>query len=378
MPALAAAVAVESRTSVRDYETPVFGAAVTAGQPRGVSVKWVVLSGVALVAVAAGVFFALGDGGDAGKTAKTVPAEPPPSTGSAAATTHTANVPAGGAATVAQSDDATGFDLYVSPGNIMSWKLDGESRTDRLPSRIRRIVPGEHTVTVDAPAGFVSESRKIVVTAGQAPKVSIELQPLELMGEFLSTPPGAEVTLIVDGKRQGLGAAPAHAAIDPRKSYQVLFEKPGFVAQNVPVAIPATGNPKVTVVLSKSATDTVAVARPSKPPTVDTPAKPGGGEPAVKPSDKPSDKPADKPSDKPAGPAGEGIIGLNSKPPCDVFVDGKATGQKTPVRELRLPAGPHRITLVNNEFSIREEFKVDVKPDKPQKILKDFSDKIPQ
>jgi len=48
------------------------------------------------------------------------------------------------------------------------------------------------------------------------------------------------------------------------------------------------------------------------------------------------------------------------------------------VRSLELKAGTHRITLVNNEFNIKETFTVEVKAGLTEKVIKDFSDRIPQ
>ena len=46
--------------------------------------------------------------------------------------------------------------------------------------------------------------------------------------------------------------------------------------------------------------------------------------------------------------------------------------------KMSLPAGKHRITLINNEFGINERFVVDIKPDAVEKVIKDFSDKLPK
>jgi hypothetical protein len=99
--------------------------------------------------------------------------------------------------------------------------------------------------------------------------------------------------------------------------------------------------------------------------------QPDSGEPAV-------DRPAKPPADK--APAGEqfGTLGLMSKPPCNIFIDGRDTGDKTPQAAIRLKAGRHRITLVNNEFGIKESFHVQVKANDTVKVLKDLTDRLPQ
>lgn len=259
------------------------------------------------------------------------------------------------------ADPSTGFDLYVYPSGVMQWKLDGESRKDRLPSRIRGISPGEHTVEIEPPPGFLSELQKVTVAAGTAPKVEIKLEPIQgITGTFDSTPPGATVSLIIDGKRKLLGPAPATSPLDPRNAYQVLFEKPGYVSVNRPIQFTGSLDERVIVNLEKAGPERAsALAIEPRAPrrairTPDGPAEPAASEAA-----------------------GQGILVLGSKPPCEILVDGNPTGLRTPQKEIKLPAGRHRITLVNAEFAIRDTFTVDIKPDATEKLIKDYSDRLP-
>jgi serine/threonine protein kinase len=302
-------------------------------------------------------------------------------------------------APVASSQD-TGFDLYVTPSTVTRWRLDDEVRTDKLPSRIRGITPGIHKVQIEAPSGFMSESRQIEVKAGLAPRIDMTLNPIEITGKFDSTPPGATVTLLVDGQRQTLGPAPQTAKLDPRKSYQVLFEKPDYVSVNKPISMTGATEESVSVVLDKAPTG-VAVKPPGDGTTrIKVPGGDGGtrkppGDGGRKPPGDGSKPPGDgtkPPGDgtKPPGDGGdggskppidtvkgEGVLALSSKPPCNIFVDAKDTGLKTPQREIKLSAGKHKITLVNNEYSIKETFWVEIKPGETTKQGKDFMDKIP-
>ena len=68
---------------------------------------------------------------------------------------------------------------------------------------------------------------------------------------FDSTPPGATVSLIIDGKRQVLGPAPARSPLDPRLAYRVAFERPGYVSVNRPIAFSGALEEKVQVELEK-------------------------------------------------------------------------------------------------------------------------------
>src|SRR5262249_10685452 len=128
------------------------------------------------------------------------------------------------------------------------------------------IAPGSHTVAIDAPPGFVGGSQVVQVEGGKAQKVEIALAPIDnLMGVFDSTPPGAEVSLIVDGKRQSLGASPAKAKLDPRMTYQVLFEKQGYVSVNRPIVF--TGAPEEKIIVNLEKATSVAVETPTPLPS---------------------------------------------------------------------------------------------------------------
>jgi len=374
-----------------------FGASIAARRPVGQQKNflWIAGGGIAIAAVAVVLVIVLSSSSDKSKAAQPSsatavtaatdqPASNPVSTSSgsgpgsttAAATQPGSNPPSPPVAQV--GDQNTGFDLYVTPAGVTQWHLDGETRTDRLPSRIRGIAPGVHTVAIDAPPGFVGGSQQVPVEAGKSGKIEITLQPIEnLTGVFDSTPPGAEVSLIVDGKRQALGPTPAKSKLDPRNTYQVLFEKPGYVSVNRPIVFTGSTEEKLVVNLEKASP--VVADRPRPTPPVNRPAPPVRQNPVTTPdkgTGPVADKGPDKPPESPAT-GGMGTVRLGSKPPCEIYVDGAAIGFSTP-HPIQVAAGKHRITLVNNEFGIKETFNVDVKADSNELVRKDFSDRLPK
>jgi eukaryotic-like serine/threonine-protein kinase len=346
---------------------------------KGKGTLWIAVGGAAVAVVAVVVVIAM-TGGD---------------TKQAPAASGTDTAAESGAVAAVAGDQDTGFDLYVVPAGTFTWRLDGEARTDRLPSRIRGIAPGQHTVAIDAPPGFMSANLPITVEAGKAQKVEIVLQPLDIVAEFASDPPGAMVSLIVDGKRETLGPSPATAKLDPRKTYQVLFEKQGFVSINRPIVFTGTAKEAVAVVLEKaggsssssSAAAAVASQTPvTRPEQARTPkttpattvAKAEPRETRIEPTEKKAETSEKKVESTPAAAKGQGTLLLGSKPPCDIYINGKDTGLQTPQRDIKLSSGKHKITLVNNEFGIKETFVVDIKADTVEKQIKDYSDRIPK
>jgi hypothetical protein len=62
-----------------------------------------------------------------------------------------------------------------------------------------------------------------------------------------------------------------------------------------------------------------------------------------------------------------------SKPPCEIFVDGKDTGLVTPQRALSLSAGSHKVTLVGaSDKSIKRTVSVAITHDKSTKLIQDL------
>jgi len=359
------------------FGSGMLGRSATSGR-KGKGMLWIAIGGAAVAVVAVVIVIAM-TGGDK-KTSAPI------------ASTEQATNSAAAPAPAVAGDQNTGFDLYVQPPGTMTWRLDGEARTDKLPSRIRGISPGQHTVAIDAPPGFMSQNMPIQVELGKSPKVEIVLQALDIAGEFETTPAGATVSLIVDGKRETLGPSPAKMKLDPRKTYQVLFEKPGFVSVNRPIVFTGGNEEKIAVTLEKAGGAQVVAQTPVKPdvPEVKPEKKerPPRTTPVVKVDKEPKEtkvepketkvEPKETKVETPVAAKGQGTLLLGSKPPCDIYIDGKDTGMQTPQRDIKLSAGKHKITLVNNEFGIKETFAVEIKADAVEKAIKDYSDRIPK
>ena len=57
-----------------------------------------------------------------------------------------------------------------------------------------------------------------------------------------------------------------------------------------------------------------------------------------------------------------GALALSSTPACDISIDGKPTGLRTPQRKIKLDVGTHSITLTSTGFAIRDTFSIEIKP----------------
>ena len=240
-------------------------------------------------------------------------------------------------------------------------KLNGEV-IGEAPLRIRNLPEGEHRVEINAPPGFYNKTQSVAVTQGEAPRVEVELEAMNVVGRFESVPPGAAAFLVADGERKAIGKTPASAEIDPRKSYEVVFEKSGYSPLRLPLGLEGAPNVELSATL-------VPLER----------GRPAAAERAPAESDRPpSPAPVEEREPRPsvAAAAEPGILRLGAKPPCRIFVDGRDTGETTPQPRLELEPGRHRITLVNDELGLKESFIVKIKAGETTVAIKDYMDLV--
>jgi hypothetical protein len=74
----------------------------------------------------------------------------------------------------------------------------------------------------------------------------------------------------------------------------------------------------------------------------------------------PEPAPAPEPEREHQPPPGMGVLHVQSRPWSQVHVDGRLVGS-TPQRNIDLPAGRHRLVLINPEFNIRQALDVNIR-----------------
>ncbi len=73
-----------------------------------------------------------------------------------------------------------------------------------------------------------------------------------------------------------------------------------------------------------------------------------------------------------ARPRRQGTLRIATKPACDIHIDGRKTGLRTPQRALKLKPGKHTITLVNKKLKIRKKLSVRIEEGKTTRVTKDL------
>jgi hypothetical protein len=207
---------------------------------------------------------------------------------------------------------------------------------------------------------------------------------------FTSEPIGATVTLVMNGRPVVLGASPVDAQLDPTKSYEVVFTMPGRETVLRSVAFDDTGVIAMNVELGAASepAEAVATAEPEAAAIETEPAAEPAPEPAPVTRKARSSKKSraerrstrsrskSKKTATAAIPSGTGLLMLNAKPPCDIYIDGKSIGQKTPQRALALEPGKHKIGLLNKTYGIKAAFSVTIKAGEKTRVIKDMTDRM--
>jgi hypothetical protein len=73
----------------------------------------------------------------------------------------------------------------------------------------------------------------------------------------------------------------------------------------------------------------------------------------------------------PAEPKGKGVLSIASTPSMEVWVDGRNSRAMTPVR-IKLLAGKHRVSLLDNQRGKARSFDVVIKPDEVTTVTKSY------
>ncbi len=244
-----------------------------------------------------------------------------------------------------------------------------------------------------APA-ITTDAKAVVPVAPAAPGI----RPAFVDVRLDSTPSGATVTLIDRGKSTFLGTTPLSTALDPARQYDLMFSHaraPTQVEHLDPavtkrLAIVLGKSPKLAVAAetpkpevkqvdaSKNPNKVETAKNPTKAPNPPTKVVAGAPKPeAAKPEEPKEPKKVTvvdpfETAPKAEAPKGDGLLMVSSKPPCEIVVDGVPTGLTTPQRALKLPAGPHKITLINGTEKIKKTVTVTISADQPTKVIENF------
>jgi serine/threonine-protein kinase len=272
--------------------------------------------------------------------------------------------PTGGSDVVAGTNEpaptagATGsFTLETTPPGAKVF-LDGQELGGVTPLRIGNLLAKRYALKLQL-ADYREQSVPVDVKPGQdlaLPRVV--MQPERVHVRVVSEPSGADVSVARGAERRALGRSPVDVTLDnDGEPWTVEVNKAGFEPFIQPVDT-STGQREIAVKAN--------LARTGGAPVVTAPVRepvaqrdpPAPREPAA-PREPKAPKPAKEPVVASSG-GGNGTLRINSRPWSQVIIDGRSIGS-TPQMNVSLPAGTHKIMLVNPEFDIKKTLTVKIK-----------------
>lgn len=227
-------------------------------------------------------------------------------------------------------------------------------------------VPAKTVVQPMPPVVEAAPATAPTPTPAPAPTEAMPTTPKLTDVRIDSTPAGATVMLVDGGKTSFLGTTPIATSLDPSRSYDVVF-----TLQGRPTKIEHFDP-------SSSTHVEAALDKPAAATQESVPAPVVAAQPAPAPVHHHTTAARSAPVGQIADPgfetgfAGNGTLMLATKPPCEIVVDGKATGLHTPQRALALSAGAHKITFINATEHINKTIAVSVTADHTTKLIKDL------
>lgn len=316
----------------------------------------------------------------AAERSETTPAAPAalPPAPAAAAPAPAPEVTAPVVAAPAEVLAATGFDIRVQPGATIT--LDG-SVLGKAPLRVRNLQPGPHVLDLEAPPGFFSRRVDVSLGAGEAKDLRLSLDPIE---EEATKTADAEKASTQTEKSSSKSSRRSRADLRRErreKAREELARKKEMRAARAAAAKTAKADKsdsKKAAVVTEALPDEPK-AKDEKVDAADAELEAAMAEIVGKKAPKSAASAAGASSlaaSSPAPSSGKGTLMLGSKPPCDIILDGKPTGLKTPQRAMELAPGTHSVVLVNAELGLEKKFKVKIAPGKTTKAIQDLTGKI--
>ncbi len=261
--------------------------------------------------------------------------------------------------------------------------VDGTVR-GRAPLRLENVAAGDHEIILQAD-GFSSETRTVSVMANGS--ASLEVALTRIGGVAVATAPTplptpqagvpSPTTIAPMGAIVPTTGVPT-SAIPPLPPPTVIAAPPTTLAAPPPTTVVAAPPPPPTSVVAAPPPATrAATPPPTPPPATRTSPPPATTTPTLRPVPAPAptttttgprriDPPPTSTAPAHTAPTREhgttsssggarGHLMIQTLPWARVFLDGRDTGRNTPVRDLPVSAGSHRIGLRTTDGTMHEE-----------------------
>ncbi len=214
--------------------------------------------------------------------------------------------------------------------------VDGTDLAQLTPFRVPNLEPGiEHTIAVSL-AGWVSQSRTVVLRAGQVEDLTFSLErtplgPDEALLVLTTDPPDSRVQLDSTWYETG---SPFEIRTSARQ-HRLRVTHEGRRMHEQDLRLPGAQQTELRVDLERERQTTGGGGGQTTTTTG------GGGGPPT--------------------PSGPGSVTIAATPWCNVSIDGRAVGE-TPIVNHSLSSGRHSITCANPELNVTRTRSVEISP----------------
>jgi serine/threonine-protein kinase len=218
--------------------------------------------------------------------------------------------------------------------------VDGADTSQTTPFRVQELAPGvEHTIAVSLD-GWVSQTRTLVLRAGQVEDVAFSLErtplgPDEALLVLTTDPPDSRVQLDSTWYETG---SPLEIRTSAR-THRLRVTHEGHHMHERELRLAGGQQTELRVDLECERERPVGTGGGTPPST-------GGGPPT---------------------PSGPGAVTIAATPWCNVSIDGRAVGE-TPVVNHSLPSGRHSITCTNPELNVTRTRSVEIRPGETERV----------
>lgn len=283
--------------------------------------------------------------------------------------------------------------VVTVPGATL--KVDGKVIEGDQNFELSNLSPGEHFVQVSKDR-YESVEKTIKVGQGFNGSVTIQLEPKFVSLQLKSDPDGATFTLRnkLTGEIWRAKSGEIINDIPIHDKYEISYRDHGetrviswqpsgndeletrmFAIGSDPAPMPVAPP----VVADATPSSTAAAPAPTTTRTKSTTSRTSSSSSGTSTSkqtgtaapaqNKPAETPKPAPAAVPANSNVPGIFKILSKPPCEIFINGKSYGM-TPKKISDLPAGKYKIRFVNAEAGIDSEQVEILNPNEETKVVR--------
>ncbi len=265
------------------------------------------------------------------------------------------------------------FNLITKPSGA-EVELDGKVLSQKTDIRVE-VAAGPHTLRLRKAGYFpwpLEAPQKLDVKAGENPAIQQVLTPrrLQLVISASNVKRGqATFSVYKDGAKILSGKVPKTIAIkkvDPKASYRVVIAAHGYPAWSKKLAF--TGTDEISVHAPFSGSSSTPEMRPPPVAIMRPVVRPPIMRPVVRP---PIMRPIMRPPVMRPAAGGVGKLRIGTKPWTKVYIDGRLYGT-TPLMNLKLKAGRHRVVLLNNNFGIRKTIYITIRKNATTTVIRDL------